>query len=65
MKDWRERITSWSDLLFGLKLAPPLPPPLGRPVLRAFTPAMNRSRSTCLLTAMSMCAAPLMFLHPP
>ena len=32
MKDWQKRMTSPSDLPFGSKSEPPLPPPIGRPV---------------------------------
>ena len=32
MKAWQKRITSASDLPVGSKFAPPLPPPIGRPV---------------------------------
>src|SRR5699024_11235185 len=32
MKDWQKRMISSSDLPFGSKSEPPLPPPIGRPV---------------------------------
>ena len=36
MKLWQKRITSASDLPCGSKSAPPLPPPIGRPVREFF-----------------------------
>ena len=32
MKDWQKRMISASDLPFGSKSEPPLPPPIGMPV---------------------------------
>src|SRR5205814_5557812 len=32
INDWQNRITSLSDLPFGSKSEPPLPPPIGKPV---------------------------------
>ena len=44
MKDWQKRMTSASDLPLGSKSAPPLPPPMGRPV-RAFLKICSKPRN--------------------
>ncbi len=44
MKLWQKRITSWSLLPLGLKLAPPLPPPIGSPV-NAFLKVCSKARN--------------------
>ena len=49
MKDWQKRMTSWSDLPRGLKLAPPLPPPIGNPV-RLFLKVCSKARNLSTLS---------------
>ena len=44
MKDWQKRMTSASDLPLGSKSAPPLAPPMGRPV-RAFLKICSKPRN--------------------
>ena len=72
MKLWQKRMTSWSLLPLGLKLAPPLPPPIGRPV-SAFLKVCSKARnlSTLSLTlgveadAALVGADRVVVLHPP
>ena len=44
-----KRITSWSLLPFGLKFAPPLPPPIGKPV-SAFLNVCSNARNLSTLS---------------
>ena len=44
MKLWQKRITSASDLPFGSKSEPPLPPPMGR-VVREFLRICSKPRN--------------------
>src|SRR5690606_5786327 len=48
MNDWQNRITSPSERPLGAKSAPPLPPPMGRPV-RAFLNVCSNPRSLTML----------------
>ena len=48
MKAWQKRITSSSDFPLGLKLAPPLPAPMGRPV-RLFLKVCSKARNLSTL----------------
>ena len=48
MKLWQKRMTSRLDLPFGLKFAPPLPPPMGRPV-RLFLKVCSKARNLRML----------------
>ena len=51
MNDWQKRMTSASDLPFGLKFAPPLPPPIGNPVSEFLNVCSNaRNFSTLSVT---------------
>jgi hypothetical protein len=77
MKLWQKRMTSLSDLPFGSKSEPPLPPPMGR-VVRAFlkicskprnlmmprlTEGWNRSRPCRADRAVELDAHPAIDLH--
>ena len=44
MKLWQKRMTSPSDLPFGSKSEPPLPPPMGR-VVRLFFRVCSKPRN--------------------
>ena len=44
MNDWQNFITSLSDLPFGSKSEPPLPPPIGR-VVRLFLKVCSKARN--------------------
>ena len=44
MNDWQNRMTSPSDFPWGSKFAPPLPPPMGRPV-SAFLNTCSKARN--------------------
>ena len=44
MKAWQKRMTSASDLPFGLKSEPPLPPPIGS-VVREFLRICSKPRN--------------------
>src|SRR5690606_6597891 len=48
MNDWQNRMTSPSDRPFGSKSAPPLPPPMGRPV-SAFLNVCSNPRNFMML----------------
>ena len=60
ISDWQKRMTSWSLLPFGLKLEPPLPPPMGRPV-RLFLRICSKARNfkTLRVTLLSKRIPPL------